>query len=262
MKHSRFRTKPRTMPDKPNKRAIYATLFEILIYFILLISFIYFYMKDQMSDYMAGRSTITSRFGIAEVLEFPTITICMKPGTKPSAAEEFGFVKLNDIFNKEVENSTLKLNERFEKLSYKLNEDFEIYLNWHKDRLEIGENERNWNQVYDLQPIRTQHHGVCYKMEPKFEVKKVSVYLHLKVVLSPKLLDIDKPKGFDLFLTSNKSWNGVTYELWPQYQPTRISLDFNNDQIGYRLNVVELNYQSGVEDAIACQDLLTSKANW
>ena len=216
-------------------------------------------MNDQMCDYMAGRTTITSRFAEADVLEFPTITLCMRPGTKPSVAQEFGFVKLNDVFKKDVENTTLV--ERFEKLSYKLNQDFEMYVNWHPDKLEYGINKRNNDQVFDVEPIRTQHHGTCYKIQPRFQVIKVSVYFHLKVLLSSNLLEKDRPEGFDLFLTSNKSWHGTTYELWPQFQPTKISIDFKNDQIGYRLNVVELNFRNGTEDYKKCQDEMIKNSN-
>ena len=155
------------------------TLSEGFIYVLLFVSFIYFYMNDQMSDYMAGRTTITSRFAEADALEFPTITLCMRPGTKPSVAQEFGFVKLNDVFKKQVENTTLI--ERFENLSYKLNQDFEMYVNWHPKKLELGINKRNYDQVFDVEPIRTQHHGTCYKIQPRFQVIKVSVYFHLNV---------------------------------------------------------------------------------
>ena len=210
----------------------FGTFSEILIYVLLFFSFVYFYMNDQMRDYLAGRTTITSRFAEADVLEFPTITICMKPGSKLSVGKEYGFTRLHDIFKKDVANTTMI--ERFQKLSYKLNEDFEIHLNWHSDRLELGINKRNFFQVYHVEPIRTEHHGTCYKIQPKFQVTKVSVYLHMKVQLLSNLLEMDRPPGFDLFLTSNQSWHGVTRELWPQFQPTRIPMDFKNDQIGYR----------------------------
>ena len=48
------------------------TLTEGFIYVLLFVSFIYFYMRDQMSDYFAGRTTITSRFAEADILEFLT----------------------------------------------------------------------------------------------------------------------------------------------------------------------------------------------
>ena len=235
------------------------TLTEGFIYVLLFVSFIYFYMRDQMSDYFAGRTTITSRFAEADVLEFPTITICLRPGSKPSVGKDYGFDRLHHIFKKEVENSTMF--ERFEKLSYKMNRDFEMHINWHPDKLELGTNARNFYQVFEVEPIRTEHHGTCYKIQPTFEVTKVPVYFHLRVTLSPNLLEMDKPQGFDLFLTSNVSWHGTTYELWPQFQPTKISTNFKDDQVGYRWNVVEINFRNGTTNYKKCQDETIKNAN-
>ena len=104
---------------------VWKTIFQTIVYFILMVLFVYFYMKDQMTDYFMDRTTVTSRIEEASDLQFPTITICMHPAQKPSVAKEFDYMWFWAVFRKNI-NSTQTLPERFEKLSYIANHDYEI----------------------------------------------------------------------------------------------------------------------------------------
>ena len=103
-----------------------AIMFGIL-YLILMIIFVLFYMHDQLKDFFEARTTITSKIVQAHQIEFPTIIICMNPARKLSKAQKYGFKESDDLFYKEVPNSTL--DQRQLELGYQLNKDYEIVLN-------------------------------------------------------------------------------------------------------------------------------------
>ena len=68
---------------------------------ILFVVFMVFFMKDQLKAFLENRSSISSRHEIEAALEFPTITICIHPATKLSAAKKYGFTTIYDKFYKE-----------------------------------------------------------------------------------------------------------------------------------------------------------------
>ena len=55
-------------------------------------------MKDQMTAFMKGRSTITSWNEDPDSLEFPTLTFCLDPATKFSVSQKYEFKSINDNF--------------------------------------------------------------------------------------------------------------------------------------------------------------------
>ena len=75
------------------KQAILSIALGIVSYLILFILFVQFYMLEQMGDYIAGRTTTTSRLVQVTETEFPTVTICMDPSLKPSS-RRISYVKV------------------------------------------------------------------------------------------------------------------------------------------------------------------------
>ena len=121
-----------------------------------------------MGDYIAGRTTTTSRLVQVSETEFPTITICMDPPLKPSVMSKYGFKSLEEVVINDVPNATLI--EKLEVLSYMLNLDFSMKITrYNQDNkdidLKLGENE-----FFFIEPVITFLQGICYKLAPKFQV--------------------------------------------------------------------------------------------
>ena len=63
-----------------------------------MILFVMFYMQAQMSDYIKKRTTMTTRFEMLDELEFPTMTICVEGGMKPSVKDEYGLSENHEFW--------------------------------------------------------------------------------------------------------------------------------------------------------------------
>ena len=73
------------------------TLAKIILYSVLIALFVIFYVKDLMSDFVKGRSSMTSQYQTIKRIEFPTVTICMNPGHKSSVLQKYGINRGSDI---------------------------------------------------------------------------------------------------------------------------------------------------------------------
>ena len=167
-----------------------------------------------MGDYIADRITTTSRFQEVKISDFPTITICMDQPQKSAIAKSFGFKSMQDIHIKEVANMTLL--ERFEIISYKLNQDF--YIN----DLKIGN-----NKEFVIEPIVTYFQGICYKLNPKFKIKHQFETKIFSLQFSKEVKDL--PQNFDVYLTSKTSMINIVTDIWPQYSCGKVSISISNN---------------------------------
>ena len=122
-----------------------------------------------MEDYIAGRTTTTSRLEQVEESDFPTITICMDPPVKPSVASKYGFKWVWDLYVPNTSNTTLL--EKLETLSYIMNKDFSIKIITEEEPYEVNLKVGN-NKRFVVEPVFTFMQGICYKMEPNFKVTK------------------------------------------------------------------------------------------
>ena len=206
-------------------------------------------MIEQMSDYVKGRTTITSRTEKVSELEPPTMTLCLDPALKTSVAQEFGFSIDDDLFYKDV--PTLPFPQRFEKLSYILNQDFELAmdLNYH-DSTEVIEGIVTIDdQPFEIDHIQTMGHGTCIKIQPQFVINSP-----LTIGLYVKFLDMnesDKPKQLTIYLTSNNTWQSIVTNEWPQFSPTKISIDINSYHF-ISAKPKEYLFHQGIESSEDC----------
>ena len=193
------------MTSQVNKKVLTYTL-QFLIFIILLVLFIVFYMKDQLLDFTKHRTTITTRNENPKELEFPTIILCMKPGSKNSVAQKLQLENLAEFFDASHQPN---FNEKLENLSFLMNRDLEILIN--QIPLDFGLNqildisprrERQLKLNYQVESIVTYHHATCIKIEPRFLVQADGFQIDLQVRLKDSL--IDQPQGFYLYLTSNR----------------------------------------------------------
>ena len=219
------------------------TLAKIILYSVLIALFIIFYVKDLMSDFVKGRSSMTSQYKTIQSIEFPTVTICMNPGHKSSILQKYGIERGYDILQME---SNQKVSTLFNEISYVVDRDYDILHVTTRERLR-----------YTTKPIFTFHHGTCYKLQPTSSINKLPQYLNLKIVLK-SMLEVDKPKGINVYLTSNKTWYNIAYERWPQINPTEFYMEFTDSGLikGMKLKLTEHIFDESNSDIPGCHSKL------
>ena len=245
-------------------------------------------MKDQMYDFTMHRTTMSARFGEVDQIEFPTMTICAQEGMKISKLQKYGLVEnkhllQNRFFNKENPNyigqPNQSLTQTFDELSYILNRDFVLKVS-HQSfydgqvHLKLGHNsippgkrsgvkQGDMPDYYQVEPIKTYLFGTCYKVQPINSgnwFNTHSVFITIKL-LTDETNEIDKPKDFRIYLTSNDTWHGVTRNTWRRFNPTLKQLEMGRQHI-LSIKMVEKLYKEGTDDATSCfTDLLKSTAN-
>ena len=201
---------------------------KALIYFGLFFVFCYFYMVDQMNDFIRGRRTVSSRFEEAEVLEPPTITICMDIPLKPSVSNQYGFANQYSLIFGNKPN--LSNPEKFDLMGYVLNRDYEIQVTtktWNRVLLREGFNDFEGDK-YDVMKLKTFFHGICYKIQPLTQLTRVPFQFYFALKLNESLGERDQPKAMLIYLTSNDSWHGISTTFWPQYNPAMVKSNFEN----------------------------------
>ena len=235
-----------------------AIMFGIL-YLILMIIFVLFYMHDQLKDFFEARTTITSKIVQAHQIEFPTIIICMNPARKLSKAQKYGFKESDDLFYKEVPNSTL--DQRQLELGYQLNKDYEIVLN--QQLLKEGNNNmlignliptmENSTETFSVKTINTHYDGICSKIQPEFMLTSLPFAVTLNIKMNQTLDIQDVPKDYVVYLTSKNSWFGIIYQLWPQGPPAKVKIGSKSGNTMLRATLSESKYLKGREgDTLSC----------
>ena len=251
----------RALSPDMHKKTVLKSIVQVTIFISLTLFFVFFYLKEQLKNYIEHRETITSRYEDADSLEFPTITLCLDPATKLSVSKKYGFTKYLDKFYKPVETSTLA--QRFEELTYTLNKDFKVQFNGEYD-LKVGLSKAQEYEStpvhkrplqFDVQPIHTFNYGTCYKLEPKFDVTFAPIRIEFTVTLDPNLAVLDRPKSVVLHLTSNKTWLGLTDAIWPQFKPMTQIIHFEKEYTHIYAKVVQKHFHEGIEkDNMKCFD--------
>ena len=201
---------------------------KALIYFVLFYVFYYFYMVDQRKNLIRVRRTGSSRFEEAEVLEPPTITICMDIPLKPSVSNQYGFANQYSLIFGNKPN--LSNPEKFDLMGYVLNRDYEIQVTtktWNRVLLREGFNDFEGDK-YDVMKLKTFFHGICYKIQPLTQLIRVPFKFYFALKLNESLGERDQPKAMLIYLTSNDSWHGISTTFWPQYNPAMVKSNFEN----------------------------------
>ena len=219
------------------------TFAKIILYSVFIALFVIFYAKDLMSDFVKGRSTITSQYQTIQSIEFPTVTICMTPGFKSSVLQKYGIKRGSDVLKKEFNQTISKI---FNEISYIIEKDYDILDVTTRKRLQ-----------YNSEPIFTYHHGTCQKFQPISSITKLPQYLNMQIVLK-SMLDVDKPKGANVYLTSNKTWYNVALERWPQFNPTKFFMEFTDSGLikGMKLKLTEHIFDESNSDIPDCHTKL------
>ena len=238
---------------------------QIAFYIALFAIYANFYLQGELDAYVKGRTTFASTFEEAKTLEYPTLTFCLDPPTKLSVSKKYNFTSVYDKFNQDVPNSTL--HQTFDELSYILNKDFYITNTKTDEKLELGlnaflqvkaEEKLKINRTFNVQPIRTYDHGVCYLILPTFQLDQVPIRMYFTVTLSPTLDPMDTPKGINLYLLANNTWLGLVDSTWPQFKPAKEYIEFRKEYTVLYLNAREKIFRTGEDDNVQCMtDLLS-----
>ena len=261
---------------------LFKTLCKLILFLILAVLFVMFYMKDQMTDYLMNRTTISTRFEEVKRLEYPTLTICISYGQKPSIARHLGLSLNYDILGYGISEEFLKeanaknLSEVFEKVSYILDRDFEITYSFgfenknqnNPKKMEVGKNHftlnRNGSEVvlnFTVEAIQTMQYATCYKIEGS-GVNAATVPFHSHFNLT-QLVDKkeDRSKGIYVLLTDGNTWTGITRSVWPQFTPTKIYIPFDSSFHELKIRSKEHYFSQGVDDTKDCMTSLLSNSS-
>ena len=88
---------------------------------------------------------------------------------------------------------------------------------------------------------------------------------HLIVTIALKdIKEEDKPRGVDVYLTSNITWRNIAREKWPQTNPTRFFIEFEDKGLlkEIKLRLSEHIFNEGNLDVANChRNLFLAKFN-
>ena len=191
-----------------DKKSALQICLKILLYIALLVLFVNFFFQDQMSAFIAARTTITTRNEAVDSMEYPTVTFCFNPGAKQSVVNSFGVTE--QLYNSNWQNwhsvqPNLTMIDTYDAITYSLNQDFEFY-NFQQNNLSyinkinlgsqfISEcHRKDFVKPFNLKPIRTSQSGTCYKLSPEFQAKIAPIRFCFRISLKPGLIFVS-PTG-------------------------------------------------------------------
>ena len=212
-----------------NSTKVLEWLAKITVYAILVILFFYFYLIDLMCDYVKGRTTITSRTESVEFLEPPTFTICLDPPLKSTVATSYNFSNDDDLFLKDFPDTDFR--ERFSKVTYILNQDYEleIAIRWPDPKwFKVSKGIVEVDQFrFEVNEVITWGQGMCLNIQPKFIMNEAPLNIVLRLKPNSGLEEMDEINRIEMFLTSNDTWENLIMQVWPQFKPTMLGLSLN-----------------------------------
>ena len=259
---------------------VYKAIYKLILFLILAVLFVLFYMRDQMRDYLMNRTTISTRFEEAKSrrLEFPTLTICMSYGQKPSVARQLGLSLNYDILGYGISEEVLEkagaqnLSQVFDQVSYILDRDIELTYsfgveNENPKKMREGPNQftvvRNGTEIsshFTVEAIHTMQYATCYKLQGS-GINGAMVPFHSHFNITQNVLAEDRSKGIYLLLTDNNTWTGVTRSVWPQFTPTKIYIPFDSSYHELKIRSQEHHFRDGVQDTKECMTNLLNGSN-
>ena len=197
----------------PLEKKHFKHLTKALLFVILMGTFCAFYLIDQVTEFLKGSTTFTSRYEEIKDIQVPNIMLCMKPGMKRSTLERFGYLQDESyIFSyknssHQLENLTIWQN--YQELSYKHKTDFIIQL----------VNSAHYVGVMNIairsvKSVATYFHGMCFLVEINQSVPVSEIY-SFKITFDDSLEEQDIPDKVMMYPVSKETWYGLVTEEWP-----------------------------------------------
>ena len=235
-------------------KCLISTVAKIFIISTLLAVFVAFYLKNQLADFVEGRTATSSKFIRVSDYQISTAIFCMNPGTKPTVARKHNLTNVFDVF---WLNETFS--QAFEEISYVLNDDYEILVN--NKPLKLGNNvisDEDYELILNVELVRTLHHGTCYKIQTNYKVEKTTFHWPFQIALN---ITEDVPKQLMITFTSNDSWHGIFTDDWPTVKPTRAYIDLSSPNTELKMNPILYRFQRGCDNSFDCLNELAATFN-
>ena len=233
------------------------------IYLFLFILFMKFYLIEQATEFLDGKTTFRSNYEKAEDTEFPNILFCFSPPfkTKLGKSLKLAFPKSDDYdygYDDDYDYEDHKYDEEvgdimnsFLNLVYL--EEFDYYTKikfYDRSRKKIPS-----GSIIEVYQLPTLEHGLCTRLSifTHFQdIRKMSLEFSFNVTKLKKM-----PKQVDIFISSEKSWQGLILNRWHYVQAEQITLRIKN-QTKTKSNVgvkqMELEFGDGIDNFTACLD--------
>ena len=147
-----------------NKRTKFKRALKSLFFVTLSILFLVFYFHEQTTEFVKGRTTITTRSEVVDHYDTPVLALCLQPSNNLTILD----LDLDSDF---TENANQAFSQFFESGSYKLNGDIQIEFGRSRQIsnesyiLSQGYNTVFGNYHVNLTTIQTMIHGTCYLLE-------------------------------------------------------------------------------------------------
>ena len=253
----------------PTKKVVLKIFLEVFIFLILFTCFVFFFLKDQMAAFVKGRTTTTRRVENAAEVEFPTIIICFDPPTKSSVAQKYGFQSHNEKYSVNFPNKSLT--DVFDENTFGYNQDYLIF-NQHYDGtqdtkiitglVDIDEYYTSKKLPFLVEPIRTYHSGKCTKLQPRFVMSEAPTRIRLSIQINESnIVEEDKPEKILFIFASNVTWMGILDNIWPQFKPLKLKVDFRKEYTRLYLQPVEEYFQTGQDNPSECLQKMLQNQN-
>ena len=237
-------------------------LLNAIIYLILFILFLKFYLIQEVTEFLDGKTTFISSFEKAQETEFPTILACFSPPFKtkrgksltlafPKNEKEDESETYEDYYDYgyeedgELDEDVLK---SFMKMTYHHDTDYHTIIKMYNQQ------HKKITSKTKIEYFATLENGLCMKLTFNQYLQKVR-----KLSLEFTFNDTErkKPKQLDLFIASNNSWQGLILNRWPFFEVEQISLNIKNNTkltAGVGIKPTLLEFAQGFEDFSLCLD--------
>ena len=188
-------------------------LTKALLFVILMGTFCAFYLIDQVTEFLKGSTTFTSRYEEIKDIQVPNILLCMKPGMKRSALARFGYLEDESYIFSDSNSSYLWENltiwQAYQELSYKYKTDF-IF-----ESVNTVHYVRAWNiTIRSVQSVASYFHGMCFLAQINQKVPVTEMY-GFKITFYESLKKQDIPDQVLMYPVSKETWYGLVTEEWP-----------------------------------------------
>ena len=229
------------------RRKILEILFEIVewLAWIALIIGVITFVKGVYFEYKTKDTSIKVATKKMTEIENPTITLCFQPYVKYSELNSFNLSYSNFLnFEIPLKNLSMDWQDFYNRVTYKIGRDFNIYMSINNDYYLIIIDNANLTKPYsdwiELEEVYTLFTGLCYKITPKI---KTSGGLPTSFILN---FDETMPKynipKIEMFLTSEENSYGIISSQWDAGDVFRLDIE-PYKRYKYKLQLVPEKYE-------------------
>ena len=154
-----------------------------------------------------------------------------------------------------------------------VNRDIDFYIasnlsNLLQNKLKYGHT--NLNHIVEkgyahISHIATAREGMCVLLSTNLPTRKPEEIILLLILMNNSVKNEDIPKSFNIYLTDQRSWQGIVHNDWLYVEPNSFELPmkYRNEVSIYsvKARATKLKFLHGYEDPNQCQRQVLKKAN-